>query len=431
MRVTFSFPRNILHPGQLAVLLNPARFKVVAAGRQWGKSKLGAFACILYGLVGKRAWWVSPTYKMALMGWRELRSLARHVPGVIVLHSQRLILFPSGGYVGVRSSQDPDSLRGETLDFVYMDEAAFQPEYAWTHALRPTLLVRRGSALFGSSTWGFNWFHALWMRSFEKAQGWASWQFTSYDNPYLSREEIRDLEQAVERGEYPKDAFEQEYLAMFKEDGAGVFRNTAGILSEEIRLRGRRSGAFHVIGWDPAKFRDFNAVIVLDVTNREVVYVDRSQRIDLTEQLQKIAALAKKYPGRILMDATRDEGLYELARKKYRLRIEAVRFRHANKQEMVTTLQAAIETARFKMPTKGTEVVLSELRAFRYELSKFGLVRYSAPAGKHDDYVTALGLCVLGMKGARIYDQKPEEDEGVKKPPPAVLDSASPGWDRL
>ena len=57
-----------LHKSQLEVAKSKKRFKIVVAGRRFGKTKLGTALCILTALDGKRAWWVAPTYAMALEG---------------------------------------------------------------------------------------------------------------------------------------------------------------------------------------------------------------------------------------------------------------------------------------------------------------------------------------------------------------------------
>jgi phage terminase large subunit-like protein len=49
---------------------------------------------------------------------------------------EKLINLPSGGSVQVRSADDPNSLRGDGLDLVVMDENAFIKEAAWVEALR-------------------------------------------------------------------------------------------------------------------------------------------------------------------------------------------------------------------------------------------------------------------------------------------------------
>ena len=72
------------HEGQKEVHDNQARFKVLAAGRRWGKTRLGVNECLDIASNGGRAWWVSPSYKTSEVGWRPLRQIANKLPGVNV-----------------------------------------------------------------------------------------------------------------------------------------------------------------------------------------------------------------------------------------------------------------------------------------------------------------------------------------------------------
>ena len=61
------------HPGQIEILRNPARFKVVACGRRFGKTETGKILLVERALAGKTVWWISPTYRMADDVWRSLK----------------------------------------------------------------------------------------------------------------------------------------------------------------------------------------------------------------------------------------------------------------------------------------------------------------------------------------------------------------------
>ena len=62
------------HPGQSAILLHPARFKVVACGSRFGKTETGKILMIDRALAGGVCWWISPTYRMADDVWRSLKT---------------------------------------------------------------------------------------------------------------------------------------------------------------------------------------------------------------------------------------------------------------------------------------------------------------------------------------------------------------------
>jgi predicted phage terminase large subunit-like protein len=125
----------------------------------------------------------------------------------------------TGGSIAVRSADTPHRLRGEGLDFLVMDEAAFVKPDVWQQVLRPTLTERKGGALFISTPIGMNnWFYELW----EMAEGkgdWERFQFPSWSNPLVDKEEV---EQA--KTEVGSIVYAQEYLAEFVEAGQGLLK---------------------------------------------------------------------------------------------------------------------------------------------------------------------------------------------------------------
>lgn len=231
-----------------------ARFKVLAAGRRWGKTSLGVTLGLRTGLEGGRAWWVAPTFPLAQVGWRVLKHLSRKIPRVEVREADRMVALPGGGEIQVKSADNPDSLRGAGLDGVVIDEAAYAKEEAWTESLRPALADRQGWALFISTPDGLNWFHRLYERAGRLA-GWQAWQCPTWENPRIAEEELEHA-----RAQMGELVFRQEFAAEFLDFGTlKPFR------AEWIRYWGRdeepeppavatagRTGLVVEAGFDPA-----------------------------------------------------------------------------------------------------------------------------------------------------------------------------------
>jgi len=145
--------------------------------------------------------------------------MAAKVPGATPHEADRRITYPGGGTVQVKSADSPAGLRGEGLDFLVVDEAAFIEKWGevWEQALRPTLSDRAGGALFISTPRGFNHFSEL----YQNATGpeWARWQFPTWDNPHIAASEIE-----AARGMLPGLIFRQEYGAEFVQLAGALFR---------------------------------------------------------------------------------------------------------------------------------------------------------------------------------------------------------------
>tara|TARA_R100001594_G_scaffold139776_1_gene184475 strand:+ start:2660 stop:3124 length:465 start_codon:yes stop_codon:yes gene_type:complete len=132
-----------LHPAQDVVAKDLARFKVLVAGRRFGKTRLGTLVCLAKAMQGKNTWWVAPTYAMAMEGWKTIRQLASEY-GMEIKESEKTIYTKSGGFVTVRTADNPDRLRGAGLDYIVLDECAYIKEQTWKEVLRPTLTDRKG-----------------------------------------------------------------------------------------------------------------------------------------------------------------------------------------------------------------------------------------------------------------------------------------------
>lgn len=390
--ITFQLPS--LHNNQRAIWDDTARFQVISAGRRFGKSRLASLRCVVAALQGRRAWWVFPSYPMAAVGWRMLKRLAVQIPGANMREVDRLIEFPSSGAVQIRSADNPDSLRGESLDELIMDEAAFMREEAWTEALRPTLSDRKGRAVFISTPKGRNWFWRIWQLGQTGDPDWQSWQFPTTSNPFIDPNEIE-----AARRNLPERIFAQEYLAEFIEDGGGVFRRVMEAAVAEPEDVADET-AEYLIGADWGKLNDFTALAVLNTTARRLVYLDRFNQIDYSFQLGRLQALYGRFrPVSIIAESnSMGEPLIEQLRR-MGMPVQAFATTNASKSAAIEGLALAFEQGALSI--LNDPVLVGELLAYEMERLPGGLIRYGAPAGMHDDTVMALALAWSGI-GRRV-----------------------------
>lgn len=378
------------HRGQATVHNSPARFKVLDCGRRWGKTRLGVMECIDVAANGGRAWWVAPSYKMSEVGWRPLRRLASRIPGSEIRKVDRQVLLPGGGEVSVRSADNPDSLRGEGLDYVVLDECAFMQEMAWNEALRPALADRQGRALFISTPKGRNWFWRLWILGQDGGDEWHSWTFTSYDNPHIADSEI-DAARAI----LPDRVFRQEFMAEFIDDAGGVFRGVMQATTANEQT-GRIEGHDYVIGVDWGKHNDFTVLAVVDMQTNELCYLDRFNQIDYAVQTSRLKALASRFqPVTIIAESNAmGEPIIEQLQRDG-LPVQAFKTTNATKTAVIDALAMAFEQGAIRI--LNDPVLVGELQAYEMERLPSGMLRYSAPAGMHDDCVVSLAIAWSGV----------------------------------
>lgn len=388
MLATATVKLPAFHPKQREVALDPTRFKVVTSGRRWGKTRLGAALCIMTAGKGGRAWWVAPTYPVASVGWRLIHRMARQVPGAVIRQGDRMVTFPNGGEIQVRSADNPDSLRGEGLDFVVMDECAFIQEDAWLEALRPALSDRKGRAMFISTPKGRNWFWRLWQRCVDdQDHEWRGWQLPTADNPYIDPVEI----EAARRG-LPERIFAQEYLAEFLDDTSGVVFRRVMDAATAIGQDGPMEAHEYIIGVDWAMSRDFTVFTVFDLNLRALVHIDRFNKVDYVYQADRLKGLARRFRARQIVAESNAMGLpiiHQLV--KDGLPVDAFLTTGGSKDQAIRDLALAIENGDCRIIPD--PVLIGELQAYEIKsVGRNGVPVYGAPEGMHDDCVMSAAI---------------------------------------
>lgn len=197
-----------------------ARFKIIAAGRRWGKTRLCIALETALGVHRGRCWWVAPTYPIASIAWRQFKALAQQVPDTEIREVERSLTFLGGGFVQMKTADSPTGLRGEGLDLVVIDEAAHVANWdeVWQQALRPSLSDRQGAAIMISTPRGYNHFFELYQQAADDP-AWDRWHFPSWSNPFLASSEID-----AARAQLPALVFRQEYGAEFVQLAGAMFR---------------------------------------------------------------------------------------------------------------------------------------------------------------------------------------------------------------
>ena len=223
-----------LHRAQHQIRLDPRRFRVVSAGRRFGKGILGVGESFRRGIAGAKCRWVSPSYASDSFqsGWSCAARLASQIPGVSVHLQRKQFDFSAlgGGWLQFKTAEEPDGLRGESLDFVVFDEAAHIPdlEPTWEQCVRPSLMDRKGGAWFVSTPRGFNYFQKLFLRHRDEPD-WASFQFPTGANPHIDPAEIEAMRRSL-----PALVARQEVDAEFVQLAGALFKREHFALAEEL-----------------------------------------------------------------------------------------------------------------------------------------------------------------------------------------------------
>jgi phage terminase large subunit-like protein len=236
-----------LHPAQLEIFNSDKRFKVVSAGRRFGKSRLAAWILIIKALQSteKDVFYIGPTFQQAKdIMWNMLKELLQGTELIEQTHENTATMtLTNGRKISLKGSDRPDTLRGVGLAYVVLDEYASMKVEVWEQIIRPTLADVKGGALFIGTPAGKNHFYDLFLEA-EKDKDWDTFQFNSTDNPLIDPEEV-----AVARRTMSTQAFRQEFEASFVSFTGGIFKSDWIKTDKEEPENGN-----YVIAVDPAGF---------------------------------------------------------------------------------------------------------------------------------------------------------------------------------
>lgn len=393
MQIRLFKPHNKQRECIDAIESSLAKYIIIDCGRQFGKSMLAMNLLLKWSLQHPNSigFWVSPIYSQAKKVFDELVKALKST-GLIesTNRTEVHIKLTNGSQIHFKSAEKPDNLRGYTLDFLVMDEAAFMRDAIWNEILRPATLVKGKKVLFISTPKGKNYFYNLYMRGMsEQYPEYLSLKYTSYDTPFITEAEINEAKNTL-----PTDIFNQEIMAEFIEDGGEIFRGyaTSQIINKWIEpLPNER----YYAGIDLGRQNDFTVVTVVNNFN-QICYIYRERRNNWTNIVDNIVSILQKYNAKALIEVNSiGDVIYEQIKRKYS-KIEPFNTTSASKDEIIGNLIVQVNDQMLMLPTKELfEPLDTELRVFTFEYStKSRKIRYFAPAGFHDDCIMSLAIAM-------------------------------------
>lgn len=415
-------------PGQLEVLRDSHRFKILVCGRRWGKSVLASRLVIISALKKENGTYflVSPSYAQTSIIWRMIkRALPREYVRRI-MEGEKYIELKNGSLIFAKSGDNADSLRGEGLDGVVLDEAAMLKPEVWNEAIRPALSDKGGWALIITTPKGKNWVFDLFLRGTDDTQAeFKSFSFPSFANPLLPTEEIEEM-----RRNLPELSFRQEVLAEFIEGGGVVFRNVSNCMVSQREEP--ISGEYYVVGVDLGRHEDFTVISVGKIRECRQVYMERFNQTDWDYIKDRIRSVHYKYnKGAIIIDSTGyGDPIYEDLGKEG-LNITGYHINAASKPKLIENLQIMLENSVIQL-LKDKQLEL-EMNAYTYTLLPSGNVRFEAPKGFHDDCVISVALMAQGFigQGGGIIGEIQEDDKEQPTDYADMEDATEDEWDEL
>ena len=405
-----------LLPWQQEVWTDDSRFKVIAAGRRTGKSRLAAWRLIVSALEADKGhvWYIAPTQQQARdIMWQQLLELGNPVIASSHVNNMQLTLI-NGSVISLKGADRPETMRGVALKFVVLDEYADIKPTVFEQILRPALADLKGHCIFIGTPKGRNHFYDLYKLGKKDVKDWKSWHFTSFDNPLLDKEEIEVAKETMSTF-----AFRQEFMANFEAPQSDIFKEDWVIVKDkdDEPENGTYYMAVDLAGFENVskqasnkkKYLDQTSIAIVKVGDDNKWWVDKvdAGRWDIKEVCERILKHVRLYDIQVigiekgsLMRAVMPYLTEMMLKQNIYPRIEEIAIGNRSKVDRVVgALQGRFEHKQVEL-CDGDWV-----KEFKDELLNF------PTTGIHDDMVDSVSLIAQIANAVMYFEDLDDEYE--------------------
>ena len=393
-------------------LIHDKRYKYITVvySRQAGKTTLMEVLCIEWLFNGRSS--VAYVCRNNLLAKTLYREFVKLIPSNIIRTKNGQDLFIetlNGSTLRLFSAESGASLRGQTFDYMILDEFAFHKQeqtdgtHLWNDILSPTLKVRGKKCVFVSTPLGKNnILYEMYQRGLsDEFPNYASILKTIYDDGFIDESQIEEIKKGI-----PELSFRQEYLCEWLDDGLSFFTGyndcfdyddfNEDITYVGIDLSGNGSDATILTKVNSKnQFKQYEIRGTIEMKYREI-----SSILNSTPNLE-IAYLENNGIGMPMILE-----IQKLVNKKSRIREWTTT--NASKEEIVGNMAVAISKKEVHF-NKSDNELKREFGNFAVSISKTRKMTFEARTG-HDDRV--MSACIA-LQAKKDYDTKFTQNLGI------------------
>lgn len=235
---------------------SPEKFVIVTKGRRFGATKGAAHAIIEYALEG-----ITPMLWVDTINSNIDRYIDRYFLPVLKQipssnwswHKQDKLLKIYNSKIDFRSAERPESIEGFGYKKIFLNEAGIilEDDYLYTNAILPMLMDYPDSQLIAAGVpkgkekknGQKHKFYELFERAKTGQDGYKALSYTSFDNPFLTHEDIVEIER-----ELSTDEADQEIYGKFIDAGGSspFFFNFDPSVHESTKVSYNRYSQFFI-----------------------------------------------------------------------------------------------------------------------------------------------------------------------------------------
>lgn len=428
---------------QLELARSPARYRVVCAGRQCGKSTSLAVLSLHHAATHKNALVLivsaGETASKRLLDEVASLALGSKLLAASVLDAQKSQLTLSNGSRIVSVPASTRQIRGASVSLLLIDEAGWVDQDIW-RAAEPAIAAKPGSrVILSSSPWGSadHFFRSLWQRGMDSPNDQlASWHWPSTVSPLMDAALLEQIRQR-ETPEY----FNREFLAEWTDASGSYFTEDELMAATADYELTDPDDLLNYTGWeqrhptcagvDWGVKQDANALTLLGLLHGEMCQ-DRRWRIFVPWMIAQygwqwsdfigyIQRTSERYQTFVLASEVNGVGSFPTTSLKQKLHVRGnswvseIWTDARRKQSGFSKIKGLMQEQRLVLPRHPE--LLRQLRSLEFEISTAGTMKIAVPeTAGHDDLAMSLLQAVSSVKTWSLHDA--DMPFGVTPPDP-------------
>lgn len=370
----------------------PSEVFTVKAPRQRGKSYMLQYELINRALSNKNSCsiYLAPTQGQSR---KMFKSISKMLFSLVKTANNTLleITFNNGSEILFRSAEQKDNLRGYTIKnggILIIDEAAYIQDEIYDIILPTTNVFKANTILVSTPRFTSGRFYEYFLNGTLNKEGYQSFDWCNYD----TSEFLSDTQKEIYRLSYNREKFITEIEGQFISNDGSLFIGIESCIKEPSD----NNIYYMAIDWGSGLSKDNTAITILN-NDKDLVFIKYFNNKTPSQQIDEIVDIINTYkPIKITVESNSIGNIYfDLLQKRVSKRIDKFYTDNKNKNNIIARLQSAIEHNEIGL-LRDDELLL-ELRAYRAELTKSGLITYNAPSGFKDDLVMSLAICYSSM----------------------------------
>ena len=374
------------------------KYACLIVGRQVGKSLLATNLLLKWALENNKnvLMYCAPLYSQARKVFDDVYNVIAGTPLLVSSNKSNYeIVLLNGSKLLFRSTENADSLRGYTCDFLIIDEAAFVKDNVWDEVLKPTILVKGKKCLFLSTPKNKgNYLHKLYLYGLDPDKPeYVSMNGSSYMNPHINPQDLDEARQTM-----PEDIFLSEVMGEWVDGGGSVFKDIDNYCIIPS-WTGKNPSKKYYAGIDVGRLTDYSVLTIMD-DDGNVVFIYREKDNSWDNILNNMVQHLTQYQATAMIETNGiGDPLYDQLQKKYK-NIHPFITTNTSKQQIIEDLIYQLNTGELRLPTQDLfKPLYNELNTFTYSYSpSTRRVQYKAISGAHDDCVMSLAIALHSLR---------------------------------